>query len=145
MRKILIITICSTALLAACNKSKKLNKSLDGTWITTSINGVPVTMADNPIQYQFSNSNNEGGVIQVTYFLNNSVDNEYTGTYEVGNEGKTITIDAGATPGSKTDPSSKIHLVDTISSRSVKKFTIHGNNDARRGFVFRADYVFEKQ
>lgn len=145
MRKFFIIVICSALVLGACNKNKKLNKSLDGTWITTFINGAPVTTADNSIQYQFSKSNKEGGAVKVAYFHNNSVNDEYTGTYKVSNGGKTITIDASATPGSKTDPDSEIHLVYAISNKTDKKFTVNETYEARRGFLFGGEYVLEKQ
>jgi len=145
IKKILLVAVCLTFVLSACNKNKKLNKSLDGIWLTTYINGVPVTMADDPIQYQFSKSNKDGGNVSITYFDNKSVDDEYKGTYKITNDGKTITIDASATPGSKTDPDSKIHLVDAISNKTDKKFTIEETSEERRGFIFTDIFILEKQ
>jgi asparagine N-glycosylation enzyme membrane subunit Stt3 len=145
MKKVLVLAFFSAIVFGACNKNKKLNKSLDGTWITTSMNGVSVTMADDPIQYQFSKSNKDGGTIKITYFNYNKVDNEYTGTYKISDEGKTLTIDATGTPNSNSGSSSTIHLVDVISHKEDKKFTVHETSNARRGFVFTDVFVFEKQ
>lgn len=143
MKKILLIALVSLIVLGACNKDKKLNKSLDGTWLTTSMEGVSVTMADTPIQYKFSKSSKVGGTVIVTFFDNFNVDGEYSGTYKISNEGKTITIDAKGINASATKPD--IHIVDAISNQTEKKFTAQGSSDARRGFVFNYNYVFEKQ
>lgn len=143
MKKIVFIATFSLMVLGACNKDKKFNKSLDGTWLTTSMEGVPVTMADTPIQYKFSKSNKVGGTVIVTYFDNYVVDAEYSGTYKISDEGKTITINAKGMNGSSSEPD--IHIVDAISNETDKKFTAQGKSDARRGFVFNYNFVFEKQ
>lgn len=143
MKKIIWFAVFSLSVLAACNKDKKLNKTLDGTWLTTNMDGVAVTMADAPVQYTFSKSSKVGGTVIVTFFDNFTVDGEYSGTYKISDEGKTITIDAKGINASASEPD--IHLVDAISNQTDKKFTAEGQSDARRGFVFSYNYVFEKQ
>ena len=145
MRKTLIVVICSVMLLGSCNKNKQFNRYLDGTWITTSINGVPVTMADSPIQYQFSKSTKYGGTINITHFYDNKVYDEYTGTYKINDEGKTLIIDATKTPNSNSGSAAAIHVVDVISNKENKKFTASEASNARKGFVFTNVLVFEKQ
>ena len=143
MKKILFIAALSLIVLSACNKDKKFNKSLDGTWLTTSINGIPVTMADAPIQYKFSKSTKLGGTVSITYFDNFSVDDEYSGSYKISDEGKTITIDAKGINSSSAEPD--IHLVDEISNKTEKKFSAHETYEERRGFIGTDDFVLEKQ
>lgn len=143
MKKIVFIAAFSFIVLGACNKDKKFNNSLEGTWLTTSMEGVSVTMADAPIQYKFSKSNKVGGTVIVTYFDNFSVDAEYSGTYKISDEGKTITIDAKGINGSSSEPD--IQIVDAISNQTDKKFTAQGKSDARRGFIYNYNFVFEKQ
>lgn len=143
MNKSLVFAAFFLIVLGACNKDKKFNKSLDGTWLTTYMEGIPVTMSDAPIQYKFSKSTKVGGTVIVTFFDNNSVSAEYSGSYQISNEGKTITIDAKGINASASEPD--IHIVDAVSDQTDKKFTAQGQSDARRGFVFNYNYVFQKQ
>jgi hypothetical protein len=143
MKKIVFIAACSLIVLGACNKDKKFNKSLDGTWLTTSINGVPVTMADSPLQYTFSKSSKVGGTVNITYFDDYKVDAEYSGTYKISDEGKTITIDAQGINGFSSEPD--IHLVDAISNKTDKKFTAYETYEDQSGYVGTDVFVFEKQ
>ena len=145
MRKILIVAVSSLFLLGACNKNKQFNRYLDGSWITTAINGVPATMTGDPIQYQFSKSNEYGGDVKITYFDDNKVYDEYNGTYKISDEGKTLTIDATGTLNSGSGANAIIHLVGVISNKENKKFTLTETSDARRGFVFTNVFILEKQ
>ena len=150
MRKILIVAVCSLFLLGACDKDEKFNRYLDGTWITTSINGVPVTMADALNQYQFSKSNKYGGTVKVTHFYDNKLYNEYTGTYKISDKGKTTTIDATETSNSNAGSNpiaigSTIHMVHVISNKEDKKFTVNETSNARKGFVGTEVLVLEMQ
>jgi hypothetical protein len=143
MKKIICFAAFVLIVLAACNKDKQFNKTLDGTWLTTNMDGVSVTMKDSPIQYTFSKSTKVGGTVNVTFFDNYSVDAEYSGSYKISDEGKTITIDAKGINASASKPD--IHIVDAISDQTDKKYTAEGQLDIRRGFVFNYKYVFEKQ
>lgn len=115
MKKILTLLVCTVLIFSSCNKNKKFNKTLDGTWMSTSVDGQPVASKDAE-KITFSKDGKDDGKVTIEDYEDGTQQVIITGTYKVSEKGKTLTIDASSA-------GITYKSVGTISNSSDSKFT----------------------
>jgi len=126
MKKILtLLVLCSALIFSSCNKNKKFNKTLDGSWISTVEDGQSVS-SDDATKITFSKSGKDDGTVTIISYENNVQQSQATGTYKISDKGETLTIDAtGTSAASGTQPSYSFTYKSTgkITDQTDTKFT----------------------
>ena len=115
MKKILTLLVCTVLIFSSCNKNKKFNKTLDGTWMSTTIDGQPVASGD-AYKMTFSKDGKDDGKVTLESYEDGQQQFVLTGTYKITEKGKTLTIDASTS-------GVTYNSVGTISNSSDSKFT----------------------
>lgn len=125
MKKIITLLFCSVLIFSACNKNKKFNKTLDGTWWSTVEDGQTVSSDDNT-RLAFSKSGKDDGSVSITSYDSGTQQSQATGSYKITDKGETLTIDAtGTTAANGNTPSSSFiyHATGKITNQNKTKFT----------------------
>lgn len=121
-RLILLAAASSLLVLGSCNKDKKFNKDLDGTWLVTTVDGNAVT-SDDASKFVFSKDGKDDGSVSVYTYSNNAQTTQATGTYKISDKGKTLVIDVTGTTSGNNPDTFTAHASGSISNQDDKKFT----------------------
>lgn len=110
MKKLMMIMVAATMLLASCSKESRLNRKLDGTWNLTSytVNGFNVPLTGVSMSVVFVKDKKGVGSYTLTYTFTGLGSQVETGTYSLTDDTKitltkvTPTPSVGETPNNTT-------------------------------------------
>lgn len=91
----MILAVCSILVFGGCNKNKKFNKILNGTWAITMIDGKAVD-ANEQSKITFAQDGKDDGKVTIEDYDKGKKTDTYTGTYKISDKGETLVIDASS-------------------------------------------------
>jgi len=126
MKKILFALFCLVVIFSSCNKNKKFNTTLNGTWLLTTENSQAIDPGES-FTLTFAKTDTDAGKVTFTYYTGGSQDGApEIGTYKITDKGTTLTINVTAAyPSIGQVPGYSViyKVVGKISDQTKTKFT----------------------